>query len=59
MRNSVLGVVKEGRENEEFQIVCDFDPLSFLPGLSLQATSGQEVYQVRRNRRARRRPGGH
>lgn len=33
-------------------------PPLFLPGLSLQAASGQEVYQVRRNRRAGR-LGGH
>lgn len=58
MKSSVLCEVKERREREESQAVCDSGSLSLLPGLGLQATSGQEVYQVRRNRRVGR-PGGH
>lgn len=50
MRRSMLCVVKERREREEeFKAVCDSDSLSFLPGLSLQAASGQELYQVSGN----------
>lgn len=54
VKSSVLCVVKEARESEqEFRVVCSSDPPSFLPGLSLQAASGQEVYQVRENRTRR------
>lgn len=44
-------MVKERREREEeFKAVCDSDSLSFLPGLSLQAAAGQELYQVKGNK---------
>lgn len=54
----MLYVVQEGSKNEEFRAFYVILIPFFLPGLSLQAVSGQEVYQVRENRTARR-PGGH
>lgn len=49
-------VVTAGRENEkEFRAAyVILIPASILLGLSLQAASGQEVYQVRENRKGRR-----